>query len=188
MFDITIKQLSSMIKVRSVEDFKETDVWCENLCKGEHFAYQVATYTNANVKAICEIESPLKEYITLYTVNNAVVDYAAPTGSDDDFLTKEDCLMPDILIPLSRQKNIINLNGINTVWVDINIPEECKTGEYKVSLVYKNCTNTFSESFMLSETMTINVKDAIMPKQETIATQWFHADCIAKVYDVEIFS
>ena len=82
MFDIKIKQVSSLIKVRNIEDFKETDILQEKLYKGEHFAYQVSVYSGTNVKAICEIESPLTEYITAYTVNNAVVDYAAPSFAD----------------------------------------------------------------------------------------------------------
>lgn len=188
MFDIKIKQVSSLIKVRNIEDFKETDILQEKLYKGEHFAYQVSVYSGTNVKAICEIESPLTEYITAYTVNNAVVDYAAPSFADDDFISKEPCIMPDILIPLSDHENIVHLNGITTIWVDVNIPVDCKPGKYDIKINFKNYNNVYCEDFTIYETMTINIIDSVVPEQELIVTQWFHTDCIAKVYNVEIYS
>ena len=73
MLDIKIKQVSSLVKVRSQEDFKETDVYYEELYKGEHFSYQVAVHCDANVKVHCEIKSSLKDCVNAYTVHDAIV-------------------------------------------------------------------------------------------------------------------
>ena len=40
----------------------------------------------------------------------------------------------------------------------------------------------------MEKTFTVTVLPAILPKQETVYTQWFHADCLASYYGDEVFS
>ncbi len=51
------------------------------------------------------------------------------TCIDDDFITKEKGTMPDLLLPLEKQKNVIKVtNSICTVGVATNIPWDLQRG------------------------------------------------------------
>ena len=168
---------------------KEKDCYSATVLKGEHFAYQVVLSSKTlRYSGICEITSELEDYIEAYIVENAVMDYAYPQDADDDYIAKENGTMPDILIPLKERGNILHLSNHTTIWLDINIPKDCKPGVYKLTVKMKSTSLGDYEGFEVFEVMRINVLDVEMPEQKTLFTQWFHTDCIASTHKVEIYS
>lgn len=188
--EIKVKQFSSLAKLQSVNDItKNNDCYRVTALKGEHFAYQFVLNSNNIVyQAKCEIKSDLEEGIEAYFVDYAVMDYAYPRNADDDYITKENGIMPDILIPLKEKDNIIYVDSLTTIWIDVNIPENCKPGIYTVIFKVKSLTESDYEGFEVFEVMKIRVLDVELPEQKTLYTQWFHTDCIASIHNVEIYS
>ena len=190
MFGIKMKQISSLKKVLTEEDYNN----CERIeqitvFQGEHYAYQVAFSSTVRYKMKIELESVLRDCIDLYAVENAVVDSPLYAGkADNDYITVKEGLMPDILTPISEKEDTICMDGVSSVWVDINIPKDLEPGIYTVSTKFKNISRCEQVNLGLTVNMKINVlKKEILP-QRTMFTQWFHVDCIASAYGVEIYS
>lgn len=188
--EIKVKQFSSLAKLITEKDIPgNKDCYRVTALRGEHFAYQFVLNSKDIVyQAKCEIKSDLTEGIEAYFVDYAVMDCANPRNSDDDYITKENGIMPDILVPLKDKNNIIYTNNLTTIWIDVNIPENCKPGVYTVTFKVKSLTESDYEGFEVFEVMKIRVIDVNMPEQKTLYTQWFHTDCIASIHNVEIYS
>ena len=98
--DFKIKQVSSLEKVFKTDIDSLKQLYRKTLMKGETFSYQIAMQCPINTEVVVDIDSPLKEYVKVYAVKNAPVDFPTYIDADDDYLTKEQCLMPDILMPV----------------------------------------------------------------------------------------
>ena len=190
MIDLKIKQISSLEKIRNEDDVdKSTQLEQITAFRGEHCAYQIALSSEIKYKLKVETETALSECVSIYAVENAVLDNPLyGYSADDDYITTEKCSMPDILNPLNDKKDIILVNGTTNLWVDINIPKDLEPGVYSVTIKFKNLTCCDKLSIGLALTMKINVLNSVISQQNTIATQWFHTDCVASVHNVEIYS
>ena len=188
--ELIVKQYSSLVKMQTEKDLcTNKDCYSATVLRGEHFAYQVVLSSKKlRYCGKCEMISELEDCIEAYLVENAVMDFAYPENADEDYIAKDNGTMPDILIPLKERGNIIQLSNFTTIWLDINIPKDCKPGIYTVVLKIKSTSLTDYEGFETFEVMKINVLDVEMPKQKTLFTQWFHTDCIASTHKVEIYS
>lgn len=185
---ITVKQISSLEKIIATGHLPQNIIEKKSLLKGQSFSYQIAINCNQNVEFGIEIISPLKEYISLYSVKNAICDMPAYFDTkDENYITKEPCIMPDVLIPIELEKNTIRVNNESgAIWINLNVPENITNGEYEITI--KLTSKTKEETIEKISTMKINIIDALLPKQKTIFTQWFHVDCIADVHNVPIYS
>ena len=104
---ITVKQVSSLEKIRlsGIENVNEFNR--KTVMRGQFFSYQIAvsssdqisisTFNNAWISV--EIESELKNSIEAYYVKNVVMDFATYEDADDDYIEKKPSLMPDMLLP-----------------------------------------------------------------------------------------
>ena len=122
--NIMIKQMSSLKKIRNTEDMKKGEINKKLMFGGETFSYQTALYSEDKIDVGLSVESLLKDYIKLYLVKNVMMDYPIePFSRDEDFLTKEPGVMPDLLLPAEEQNNCVRLSGgVAAVWIEINIP------------------------------------------------------------------
>ncbi|MBO5099597.1 MAG: DUF4091 domain-containing protein, partial [Clostridia bacterium] len=190
MIDIKMKQISSLEKIRSNGDIeKSSDVEKVTLFQGEHYAYQIALTSDERYKMKIEIESSIKECITPYVVEDALMDnplYAK--GMDDDYITDQKGYMPDILIPAESKENIFYVNGTSSLWLDVNIPKDMQPGVYTITTKFNKLTRKEQMNMQLSITMQVTVLNREIAHQKLITTQWLHPDCIASVHNVEIYS
>ena len=164
-----------------------------SVLKNETASYQIA-YTKECEEGIYNaskddfkitVKSPLKKYITLRAVKNVPAEYPAyiiPT--DDDYISREPGLYPDLLQPLKRQNVISALNINSSLWVTLKLDGAVEAGIYPIDITFK-MTNGDE---IVKKHMEVEVINACLPEQETIFTQWFHSDCIATAYGVKIFS
>ena len=72
---------------------------------------------------------------------------------------------------------------LSAVWVEINIPRDLTAGEYTLSLSLHGEKMGEAEAHVA-----IEVIGAKLPQNEMYLTQWFHCDCLANYYGVEVFS
>ena len=127
--------------------------------------------------------SPLSDVITLREVVFIPSEYpAARQTGDDDILSTDAGLFPDLLVPLPKPCIETVKNTWHSLWVTVSPNGAYPPGEYPVKLVFT------SEDERIEKTFSLTVIGSSLPKQELIFTNWFHADCIASVYGVRVFS
>ena len=71
---------------------------------------------------------------------------------------------------------------LKSLYVQINVPADYSAGDCPIKVRFSNGDEAYEVNY------TLHVIDAVLPKQETIVTEWFHTDCIANYYELETFS
>lgn len=77
-------------------------------------------------------------------------------------------------------------DGWQAVWLTVNEQElPLLAGDYAVTLTFcaRNGANAVGEA-----TVTVRILEDMLPKQSLYYTNWFHCDCLADHYGIEIFS
>ena len=185
--ELRLVQVSAMEKIRPQGIGNAIPVESKQLMGGEQFSYQLALETPERVELTHEVESPIAQWVRVYSVVNTVMDVACYQSADDDYLTKEPGIMPDMLLPMEGVDGRVHLtNQAGALWVRVCVPEDAPAGEYPIRI--KLHAKTLREEMDLASTMTIRVTGRNVLPQKTLFTQWFYADCIADVHKVEIYS
>lgn len=188
--EVTIKQVSSLHKIRSTDSMDLAQLSRKTCLAGERFSYQICLQCDQLLITDVVMESALAEHIRLYRVREANMDY--PMYADnpqEDYITFIPGPMPDILVPLIEDNNRMMVkNTPSTLWVKLDIPRDCPPGEYSVIIRFNMHRQGDTASITAETTMTITVISAVMPQQKMLYTRWFYADCIANAHNVEIFS
>ncbi len=189
--NLNLKQISSLEKIFLNRPIPQREYERASVLKGEEFAYQIAYSlgdahsSNEKFYLTFSVDSPLGESITVYDVGNAPSELPAyPDQCDDDYITTEPGLFPDILNkPLN--KNMLMATASNrAIWVSFNPIGDIEAGVYPITVTFKNS----EDEICGSKTFQLEIINAPLPKQELIYTQWFHGDCIASYYNEEVFS
>ena len=156
--------------------------------RGEEFAFEIA-YTGDNPAVFprdtfrLRIDSDLADSITVREIVSVPVRVPCFASSDDNYLRKTPGLYPDLLAPCDPNGNLYATPGqLKSLYVEVNVPEDCTPGAHTITLVFIQNGEERTADF------TLNVLDAVLPKQETVVTEWFHTDCIANYYNLETFS
>ncbi|MBP3361430.1 MAG: DUF4091 domain-containing protein [Clostridia bacterium] len=186
--NICIKQISSLEKIRNKEDMNTPCITNKTILAGECFSYQIGVFAAETTELKLSVVSPIKEYVKLYLVKGVFADFPVyQECCDDDFITKTPGIIPDLLVPAETEDNSLRLSGnAESIWVELKSPRGLAAGEYPITVCLE-CVGS-SEAASFSQTLKLSVLPAPLPKQETIFTQWFHADCIADAHNVEIYS
>ncbi len=131
-----------------------------------------------------EIDSPLKRYIRQRRVRCVPVNFAAFPDSDDNYLRTEPGLYPDLLEDVSASRLRVFSGIWQSVWIDIESDGGLPAGRFPINLALVN-----EEGEQLAAaSMEVTILDAKLPPQRLIHTKWFHSDCLAQYYGVEVFS
>lgn len=189
--NLTIQRVSSLEKIRTADDIKTACSDKKCMLGGETYSYQIALYSKSCFLANVELNSPLKDFINLYTVDDVIMDLPHPDGIEDtDFITSEPGKMPDLLTPLKNSNGRIRVNGSpRSLWVEINLPADYPAGVYPVEIIFDaNPQYSSNEHFSYTQKTMIEVLGVNIPEQKTIFTQWFHTDCIASAHNVAVYS
>lgn len=174
--------------------------------KNEPLSFQFAYKLEGGAKIKCpfyiRVESDLP--LNTYAVGYVPVSHAEPLQDD---AKRGPGLYPDMLLPkLSNavidverdfwcnfwfergEKN--NLSAYDDCWQSIwfNINEygkNIKPGKYKVGIKFYA---RIGNKFLGEDSVQVEIIDAKLPKQKFFNTNWFHCDCLADIYNVEVFS
>lgn len=187
--NFTLKQLNSLAKVRSADDMNIPEIYGARVAKGMSFSYQLAFFTNQQISCSFSVNSRLSDYINMYIVKDAVMDCPMPEEPDDDYITFEPGLMPDILVPAKEQNNTLRFFRTAGVWVELNIPEDMASGSYEIEFTVTAADNPdMNNAETFTKKLNLEVCEAVLPPQKLLFTQWFHVDCIADWYGLDIYS
>ncbi len=106
------------------------------------------------------------------------------SGDDEDYISKEPGVFPDILRPLQyKNKVCVSAGLLFSVWVEISIPEDFAAKTTSLTLKLDD-----GKGQTASASLEIEVIDAVMPKESIYLTQWFHTDSLAQYYNVPVWS
>ena len=111
-------------------------------------------------------------------------------GTDDNYVRTEAGLYPDILRPMYYGgKFSYTPCSTNAVWVEINIPKDMEAGSYKfrIDIDGNNYPNGCNYGLCSCE-LEVEVINEVLPDEDIYFTQWFHSDCLANYYNVEVWS
>lgn len=162
--------------------------------KGERFSFQLLCVINDStdpMRAVFSIkkDGDLWKYATLREVISLPVTMpVVPNAPVDNYLRSAPGLYPDLLIPL-RYQGKINLvkNNLCAIWVEVDLSsaeDKIAAGEREMAITL------FDEggNSVASESITVDIIDAVLPPQSLKMTQWFYCDCLANYYNCEVWS
>ena len=178
---VTLTQLSSLAKVfpQRIYGSPADKGQC---AKGTYHSYQLAIMGDKG-EYTYSIASDLRDKIKVYAIGYVPSDLSAyPNAHDEDYITTEPGLFPDPLYPVEGAFSVEDGKYL-TLWINISVENDAKTGEHPINIsIFKENDKVGTVTYILK------IEDAILPKQELIFTQWFHADCIADYHKTEVFS
>lgn len=193
--NIELKQISSLEKIRNLRDMDCPDIGKAVLLPGEHFSYQIAVQNNGErSKLEVSVDSPIAEYVRVYSVKNIPADFPRRPEADDNYIITEPGLIPDLLVPLEEQNMIANfIDEITVFWVEVCLPREIAAGQSSITVCFKGkevdqIVNDIKHNYEAKITLNVEILGAVLPVQKTIFTQWFYSDCISSAHNVKIYS
>lgn len=180
------KLLSSLTKVFADEDLKAESWTKGSMFKNEVYSFQLAYYwENIMLKQVrVRVVSELEPWITVRKVELIPSEMPCYADHDDNVLRTAPGLYPDCLVPIDEEGLTLLPWQWRSLWVTIDPKAQVEAGNYPIELIFE--TNSGEE--LGKETFTIEVIDCLLPEQNLIFTQWFHTDCLATWYDLEVFS
>lgn len=171
----TIQLLSPMEKVMAQEEKTFAPYPKASALRGEEAAFQAIVTGEGEYYIEVRTDAPVK--VAVYREGYVPCALSAyPDRFDDDYITIEPSTFPDVLYPVTD--GAVNVNGREVLWVSLKVNDDAAGGDYPVEI----SANGKSEIFRLT------VVPVTLPEQKLTFTQWFHGDCIAARYGVEIYS
>jgi hypothetical protein len=203
MEPLELRCINSLVKLLPGQDPEtgaEMAVGHWSALRGEKSAIQLAVRWNwteqsggYRAMATLKIQSPvagLEQFLSVRRVMSVPVRLPAYPRYDDNYLTVEPGLLPDLLTQLEAGPEPLTWTlrlpdrQWQVFWLEIDVPADQDGGPLPLDLVVtaENGALTASASVML------DVIPASLPRQELRRTEWFYADCLADYYHVPVFS
>lgn len=170
-----IKVLCSLAKIFPDEIYGGYEVEAISCLKNERTAFQLAIKADAD-KAVDVVSSCAD--LTIYTIQYVPAGFTAEKDRDAYFVRNaESGMYPDVLLPLEGSIRL-KKDRWTPVWCEFVPNGKMDAGVHTISITVGG------------ETVTVNVEiaDASFEAQSLLCTNWFHTDCLAAHYRVEIFS
>ncbi|WMJ24351.1 DUF4091 domain-containing protein [Paludicola sp. MB14-C6] len=160
------------------------------MLKNERYSFCVAyqeidTTIWAKSVVTVKVTSTIDATIHTYQVDLVPVMMAAyHNKSDNNYISNEPGLFPDLLTPIDEQAPLYCVpNQLNALWITIDAVEPIQAGDYSITVTFSEDGNE-----IICKTIPVHVIDAILPPQTFQYTQWFYADCLSSYYNVEPLS
>ncbi len=191
---IKTKIVSSLEKAfldQNIEDFAPLSAL--SVLRGERFSLQCLYFRpyepeqSSLTFLIPGIEGPLAPFVKFHRVRSVPVAKAKFNGSapEEAFLRTAPGLYPDLLEPMDGGKLNVTHDVLESLWMEFSLPEDAPAGIFANTLIFKDYK---TGQTVASESFSIEVIGAMLPRQTLKVTQWFYTDCLAHFYGVEVFS
>ena len=113
-------------------------------------------------------------------------DFPCYADADDNYLSKEPGLFPDLLEPAEPTVIRVLHRQYRSLWISWEIPEDAQPGDYPICITAR--ADSDRGEVVYENHLTVRVQKAVLPEMELLHTQWFHSDCLAQYYHVKPFS
>lgn len=135
-----------------------------------------------------QIDSPIADSVRARRVKYVSVRMAAFTNRDEHYLNDAaPGLYPDPLIDIPPHGLRILPKTWETLWFDVQPEGKLAAGDYPITVSLFD-EDAEGQPLLAKTEVTIHVIGAELPKQTLVYTRWFHCDCLADYYEVDIFS
>ena len=152
--------------------------------EGESVSFQLAVYPQSRSESSVSVSlnSPVAEYIKIYTVG--LIPSALPCYEDtDDFLLRRTPgKYPDVLYPYTAETRLA-CSAWSSLWFEVCVPDSLSAGSYPVRISVSS-----GGEELASHEITLTVIGAVLPAQTLLHTNWFHSDCLSTYYKAPVFS
>ena len=182
---LKIKKITSLEKV--FPDQEPSGEGMEDVItalKKETVSFQMAYYWSGQRKGRAQVQvtSDDKEQVRVRSVRLVPCEYPAHMVADDDYLTTKPGLYPDLLSDIQPWGVELISGQWKSLWIDVDTTG-LTAGDHTVKV------DMVVEGEVLGSTIEmIHVVDAELPQMAVPHTEWFHSDCLANYYGVEVFS
>ena len=183
---ILIKAASSLEKIFADEEYRGADYDRASVLRGEVFSMQLALCCDSGADVDIEVDSSLNN-ITLREVGLVPCEYPAGDNLTDNVLRRTCGLYPDPLLPGGNRIRLIK-NQWRSVWVTIPIAHSEAPGTTLLRFKASARSIRNSECAEAQTSFILDICNAVLPEQQLIHTQWFHADCIWHKYGCACWS
>lgn len=152
--------------------------------QGETVSFQIAFFWDGDRRAsmIPQVTSTAGDRVRVRSVKLVPCEYPTHRIADDDYLTREPGLYPDLLSDIQPWGVDMIPGHWNCLWVDLD-GAGMEAGTYPVRIDLMKDGEIMGTAAELWE-----VLDAQLPPLHVPHTEWFHSDCLANYYHVEVFS
>ncbi len=178
---LKIIPLSSLIKVFSDEEPTAQPFTKLSCLSNERVQLQLAFCNDSDCEVNVKVDCKFKDCINVYYVEEIYSKNPVHALQDNYTLRKKSGYFPELLRPLEGCFNA-KANKWNSIWLEVVPNPTLVAGEQKI-----NVALTCGEDVQTID-FTLDVIDAQLPAQTLINTNWFHTDCIATHYNIEVFS
>jgi len=152
---------------------------------GETFAFQVAFSAERLFKNLqVEVESAAGLSFHVRAVGLVPSEMPCYFDHDADVLRTTAGLYPDPLYDLEHTAIHALPGQWRSLWIHVDLDDTVEPGDHEVKVTIKAADG----EILAVNTFVLNVIPAKLPKQRLIHTEWFHTDCIATQYGVDVFS
>ena len=192
---MTITRVVSSLEKPFLEDniFQFKELKSLRILKNEIASFQLLYTRNEvsdhNIRNFITpvVKGELAKYITMRSLINIPSTLAAyPDRLDNKYLKTTPGLYPDLLQPVHNKGDIsVFYNQLRSLWFELDTKGEVEAGAYTVTI---ELYDKKSGELINTHELEIKIMNANLPEQELIVTQWFHCDCLADYYGVEVFS
>ena len=189
---IFLKTVSALEKCFLDDDFAAKAPYdAGSALRGDRLSYQICLYDDgagSAGKTVCRaaVDSPAAAWVQLSRVCHVPSQMPVfPDRHDEHYLRTAPGLYPDLLLPLTDNPNVYAVpRQLHSLWVDVRIPEDAAPGVYPITVTLQS-----TDGVVVGESrFTLTVRETLLPPQKLLYTQWFHGDCLAGYYGVEVFS
>lgn len=154
--------------------------------RGETVSFQVAFHSGdsrryARASVIC----PRGEAVELREVVTVPCRYPAHAKRDAGYLRTEPGLYPDLLRKPPGGLLRLVPGRWKSLWVDFTADRDMPPGDVPVTVALLDME---SGGELCRAEVAVELLDATLPEQTFPRTEWFHGDCLADYYGVEVFS
>ena len=178
---LKIIPLSSLIKVFSDEEPTAQPFTKLSCLSNERVQLQVAFCNDSDCEVNVKVDCKFKDCINVYYVEEIYSKNPVHALQDNYTLRKKSGYFPELLRPLEGCFNA-KANKWNSIWLEFVPNPTLVAGEQKINVALTCGEDVHTIDF------TLDVIDAQLPAQTLINTNWFHTDCIATHYNIEVFS
>ena len=190
--DLEVRLLSSLAKVFADEPLKDNAFEQGSMLSNEVYSFQVAYHypslPGRRKKAVhIQVKSEIASLIKVRSVDLVPSEYPCHTDCDEHVLRTTPGLYPDLLNPIGNNSIFLVPQQSRSIWITVNADkEQMKPGQYPIELSFHDSAPPEQE--LGKAVFHLDVIEATLPKQKLLHTEWFHTDCIATYYGLEIFS
>lgn len=151
--------------------------------RGESVSFQLAYRWGEPYRDWGRVEVESELPVRVRTMELVPCEYPCHARRDENYLAVTPGLYPDLLRELGEWGAPLVAGQWRSLWIDLRVGGEVKAGTYPV-IIKMVCRG----QVLCQEKTYLEILDAELPKLPIPHTEWFHSDCLANYYGVEVFS